>query len=42
MKEFVAEGNSLSAIVIVKEARQKKVFVIGEAETQRSKLLINL
>jgi hypothetical protein len=30
----MAEGNSLSAIVIVKEASQKTVFVIYEAEVQ--------
>jgi hypothetical protein len=37
MKEFMAECNSLSAIVIVKEANQKTVFVICEAEAQLSK-----
>jgi len=37
VKEFIAEGNSLSAIVIVKEASQKTVFVVCEAETELSK-----
>jgi hypothetical protein len=37
MKEFMAEGNSLSAIVIVKEASRKTVFVICETEAQLSK-----
>jgi len=40
MKEFMAEGNSLSAIVIAKEASQKTVFVICEAEAQLSKTVI--
>jgi len=37
MKQFMAEGNSLSAIVIVKEASRKTVFVICETEAQLSK-----
>jgi hypothetical protein len=37
MKEFIAEGNSLSGIVIVKEASQKTVFVVCEAEAELSR-----